>query len=151
MWKCANEILLISVLGDFEIECFRMSKVQSQNPAISNLKIILGMQQKEAKKDWKRLLNYQWIVRNIPYFLFLSVLAVVYIYNGHYSDNTVKDINRTSRELKELQYEYKSLKSEVLFRSKQSELAKMVAALGLKELAVPPMVLIDSTGTAGSH
>jgi len=100
--------------------------------------------QKEAKKDWKRLLRYQWIVKNIPYFLFLSVLAVVYIYNGHYSDNTVKDINRTSKELKELQYEYKSLKSEVMFRSKQSELAKAVAPLDLKELVQPPMVLIDS-------
>jgi Bacteriodetes cell division protein (FtsL-like) len=103
-------------------------------------------QQKEAKKDWKRLLNYQWIVKNIPYFLFLSVLAVIYIYNGHYSDNTVKDINRTSRELKELQYEYKSLKSEVMFRSKQSELAKAVEPLGLKELVQPPLVLKDSTG-----
>ncbi|MEO5684999.1 MAG: FtsL-like putative cell division protein [Chitinophagaceae bacterium] len=103
-------------------------------------------QQKEAKRDWKRLLNYQWIVKNIPYFLFLSVLAVLYIYNGHYSDNTVKDINRTSKELKELQYEYKSLKSEVMFRSKQSELAKAVAPLGLKELQQPPMILRDSAG-----
>ncbi len=103
-------------------------------------------QQKEAKRDWKRLLNYQWIVRNIPYFLFLSVLAVIYIYNGHYSDNTIKDINKTSKELKELQYEYKSMKSEVMFRSKQSELAKAVAPLGLKELVLPPMILKDSTG-----
>lgn len=100
--------------------------------------------QKEAKKEWKRLFNYQWIVKNIPYFLFLSVLAVVYIYNGHYSDNTVKDINKTSRELKELQYEYKSMKSEVMFRSKQSELAKAVAPLGLKELVQPPVILKDS-------
>lgn len=107
---------------------------------------MVGTQQKEAKKDWKRLLNYQWIVKNIPYFLFLSALAVVYIYNGHYSDNTVKDINRTSKELKELQYEYKSLKSEVMFRSKQSELAKAVEPLGLKELVQPPLVLKDSTG-----
>jgi Bacteriodetes cell division protein (FtsL-like) len=104
------------------------------------------MQQKEAKRDWKRLLNYQWIVKNIPYFLFLSVLAVLYIYNGHYSDNTVKDINKTSKELKELQYEYKSLKSEVMFRSKQSELVKAVAPLNLKELVQPPMVLRDSVG-----
>ena len=65
---------------------------------------------KEAKPEWKRFLNYQWIVRNIPYFLFLSSLAVLYIYNGHYSDNTVKNINKTSKELKELQYEYKSMK-----------------------------------------
>jgi hypothetical protein len=102
--------------------------------------------QKEAKRDWKRLLNYQWIVKNIPYFLFLSVLAVLYIYNGHYSDNTIKDINKTSKELKELQYEYKSLKSEVMFRSKQSELAHAVEPLGLKELVQPPMMLKDSAG-----
>ena len=87
-------------------------------------------QSKETKPEWKRLLNYQWIVRNIPYFLFLSALAVLYIYNGHYSDNTVKNINKTSKELKELQYEYKSMKSEVMFRSKQSELAKAVEPLG---------------------
>ena len=103
-------------------------------------------QQKEAKRDWKRFLNYQWIVKTIPYFLFLSVLAVLYIYNGHYSDNTVKDINKTSKELKELQYEYKSMKSEVMFRSKQSELAKAVAPLGLKELVQPPVILKDSVG-----
>jgi hypothetical protein len=99
---------------------------------------------KESKREWKRLFNYDWVVRNIPYFLFLSVLAILYIYNGHYSDNTIKDINKTSKELKEAQYEYKSMKSEVMFRSKQSELAKAVEPLGLKELMQPPLVLKDS-------
>ena len=101
-------------------------------------------QPKEKKLAWKRLLNYQWIIRNIPYFLFLSALAVLYIFNGHYSDNTIKDINKTSKELKELQYEYKSMKSEVMFRSKQSELAKAVEPLGLKELVASPVVLRDT-------
>lgn len=99
---------------------------------------------KEIKRDWRRLLNYQWIVKNIPFFLFLAVLAVIYIYNGHYADKTVRYINKVSRELKELQYEYKTLKSEVMFRSKQSELAKAVEPLGLKELTSPPVVLRDS-------
>lgn len=94
--------------------------------------------------NWKRWLNYQWIVKNIPYFLFLAVLAILYIYNGHYSDNTIKNINKTSFELKELQFEYKTVKSEVMLRSKQSELAKAVAPLGLKELTEPPFVLKDS-------
>ena len=49
-----------------------------------------------------------------------------------------------SKEVKELQYEYKTLKSEVMFRSKQSELANAVAPLGLKELVTPPAVLRDS-------
>ena len=98
----------------------------------------------EVKKDWKKIFSYRWIVKNVPFFLFLSVLAVIYIYNGHYADKTVRNINKVSNELKELQYEYKTLKSEVMFRSKQSELAKAVAPLGLKELVVPPVVLKDS-------
>ena len=100
---------------------------------------------RDIKRDWRRLLNYQWIVKNIPFFLFLAVLAVIYIYNGHYADKTVRNINKVSRELKELQYEYKTLKSEVMFRSKQSELAKAVEPLGLKELTSPPIVLLDSS------
>lgn len=100
---------------------------------------------RENKIDWKRLLNYQWIVRNISFFLFLAVLAVIYIYNGHYADKTARNINRVSKELKELQYEYKTLKSEVMFRSKQSELAKAVEPFGLKELLVPPMQLKQIT------
>jgi predicted membrane protein len=96
------------------------------------------------RRDRKRLFGYRWIVKNIPFFLFLSVLAVVYIYNGHYADKTVRNINKVNKELKELQYEYKTLKSEVMYRSKQSELAKEVQPLGLKELVVPPVVLADT-------
>lgn len=98
------------------------------------------------KYNWRRWYKHQWLVKNIPFFLFLAALAILYIYNGHYSDNTIKNINKTGKELKELQYEYKSLKSEVMLRSKQSELAKAVEPLGLKELSAPPFVLKDSVG-----
>ena len=98
-----------------------------------------------ASKGWKRWLNYQSIVKQVPFFLFLAMLAVVYIYNGHYADKTIREITRTAKELNELQYEYKSVKGDVLFRSKQSELIEAVKPLGLKELMAEPMVLIDST------
>ena len=101
--------------------------------------------EKELRFHWKRLLNYQSIVKQIPFFLFLALLAVVYIYNGHYADKTIRAISRTERELKELQYEYKTVKGDVLFRSKQSELVKAVEPLGLKELMAAPAVLIDSS------
>src|SRR5215203_6837174 len=101
--------------------------------------------EKELRFHWKRLLNYQSIVKQIPFFLFMALLAVVYIYNGHYADKTIRDINKTSNELKELQYEYKSVKGDVLFRSKQSEFIEAVKPLGLKELTAEPIVLIDSS------
>jgi len=76
---------------------------------------------KDSKPEWKRLLNYLCIVKNFPFFLFLSFLAVIYIYNGHYADKTIRNINTVSKEIDELNYEFKTLKSEVMFRSKESE------------------------------
>ena len=106
---------------------------------------MLEQKKDRSKMRWKKWLNYQSIVKQLPFFLFLAALAVVYIYNGHYADKTIREINRTSKQLKELQYEYKSVKGDVLFRSKQSELVEAVKPLGLKELTVEPIVLIDSS------
>ena len=80
----------------------------------------------------KVVFNYQWIVKNIPFFLFLSVLAVLYIANGHRSDKTIRLINSTTAELKELQYEYKTIKSEVMFRSQEAQIVKAAEPLRLK-------------------
>jgi hypothetical protein len=100
--------------------------------------------EKSINLRWKRLLNYKAIVRQIPFFLFLAVMAVIYIYNGHMADKTIREISKTSNELKELQYEFKSVRGDVLHRSKQSELIEAVQPLGLKELVTSPVVLIDS-------
>src|SRR3954469_21873625 len=75
--------------------------------------------------------NYSWILKNISFFLFLAVLAVVYIANGHMSDNRIRKINETGRILKDLQYEYKTLKGEMMFKSRESEMVKAAAPLGL--------------------
>lgn len=101
----------------------------------------------EKKRDWKRWLHYQSLVQQVPFFLFLALLAVLYIYNGHYANKTIRTINQTEKEVKELKYEYKTIKGELMSRSKQSELIKAVEPLGLAELTVSPVVLIDSLPT----
>ncbi len=96
------------------------------------------------KLNWKKWLNYQSLVGQVPFLFFLAFLAVVYIYNGHTADKTVRKINVLAKEVKELQWEYKILKSEVMFRSKPSELSKALRPLGLGELNETPYVLKDS-------
>lgn len=100
--------------------------------------------QPSGKKGWKRWLNYQSVVKQVPFFLFLALLAVIYIYNGHYADKTIRAINQRTKEVKELQYEYVDVKSKVMGQSKQSELVKAVEPMGLKELTGAPYVLQDS-------
>lgn len=94
--------------------------------------------------DWKKIFNYKFIVQNIPFFLFLSLLAVLYIFNGHYADKLVRKISASEKNIKELQYEYKTVQSDVIFRSKASELVKAVEPLGLRELKSPAIQLSDS-------
>lgn len=89
----------------------------------------------------KVLFNYQSIVNNIPFILFLSLLAIAYIFNGHYSDKLVMKTTAVEKNVKELEFEYKTIKSEVIFRSKPSEIVRAVEPLGLKELKEPAMVI----------
>ncbi|MEI9945903.1 MAG: FtsL-like putative cell division protein [Chitinophagaceae bacterium] len=96
-------------------------------------------------KGWKKWLNYQSVVKQIPFFLFLTLLAVIYIYNGHYADKLTRNINKTSQEVEELQHEYKTVKSEVMFRGKQSEIINQVKSSGLKVMTEAPPVLTPAT------
>jgi len=87
---------------------------------------------KSNKNPLKGLFNYQWIVKNIPFFLFLSMLTVLYIANGHKADKTIRLINSTTNDLKDLQFEYKTLKSEVMYKSEEVQIVKATEPLGLK-------------------
>jgi hypothetical protein len=90
---------------------------------------------------FKGLFSYKWVLNNLMFFLFLALLAVLYIANGHMADKIVRDINTTAHDVKELQYEYKTLKSEEMFKSRESEVVQAAGALGLKLNTMPPMSL----------
>lgn len=96
------------------------------------------------KKKRLKLRYNRWLVKNIPFYFFAAALAVFYIANGHYADKMIRKTAATEKKLKELEYEYKIVKRDVIFRSKPSELAKAVAPLGLQELTVPPVVIKDT-------
>ena len=92
-----------------------------------------------TKTTLKSMLNYQWIVMNISFFLFLALIAILYIANGHLTDKSIRKINTTKNELKELQFEYKTLKSDLMRRSRAVEIQDKVAPYGLmvaKEMPV---------------
>ena len=102
------------------------------------------MSQNEKKMDWKKWLNYPSLVQQLPFILYLTALGVVYIYNGHWANKTIRRSQEAEKAIRELQYEYITAKGELLARSKPSEVSKAVAAIGLKELKTSPWVLSDS-------
>ncbi len=72
------------------------------------------------------------ILKNLPFVLFLGFLAMVYIANAHYAEKKVRQIQKAQTELKELRWHYMSLKSELMYNSKRSEMIPKVAPIDLK-------------------
>lgn len=81
----------------------------------------------------------------LPYLIFLSVLSMLYIANSHMAIKNIRKIDQLNKEVKELSWEYKSLKADLMFKSKLTEVAKKVDTLGIKELTEPPKkILVNS-------
>ncbi len=86
------------------------------------------------------------VLKHIPFILFLSVIAILYIANGYWADDKVRQVNKLNAQIKDFRSEYISTKSDLMFVSKQSEVAKSVEKMGLKEPIVPPMkIVVDTT------
>ncbi len=84
-------------------------------------------------------------LKTVPFIMFLAGIAILYIAYGYYADDTIRETNKIANQLKELRSDYISTKSELMFASKQSEVANAVDTLGLKEPVVPPMKIeVDS-------
>lgn len=77
-------------------------------------------------------------VKHLPFVAFLALLAIVYIANRHYAESNARQIDRLSREVKELSWDYKSLSAELMKQTTQTEIARKAEVLGLKERTEPP-------------
>ncbi|MFD2720126.1 FtsL-like putative cell division protein [Hymenobacter monticola] len=77
-------------------------------------------------------------VRYLPKLLFVMLLVLVYIGNTHYGNRMNRNILRLKQETEDLRADYTTLKSDYMEASKQSEVARRVAAFGLVESSSPP-------------
>lgn len=71
------------------------------------------------------------IFTNFRYILFLGFLMLIYIANAHLAEKAVRDIQRTETEIKQLKWEYITIKSETMYKSMQSQLDNSLDKTGL--------------------
>lgn len=116
---------------------------QSEDPVKPVKKVRKG---RKAVKEFLGgdYLTREWVIDNLPYLLYVAVLAIIYIGNTYYTEKKFKDIERTKNELKELRYQYITTKSVLMFRSRQSEISRQAMVYGLKETMLPPYKILYS-------
>lgn len=85
----------------------------------------------------------EWVFVNLPFVVFLTFLAVVYIYNAHTSERSLREIDVLRKEVKDYRWQYMDLKQELMYGSTQSQLAKNLEETGVKPISKVPLRLID--------
>jgi preprotein translocase subunit SecG len=83
-------------------------------------------------------LSREKTISALPFIFFITFIVLCYIANGFYAEEQIRKLNKITNELKELHSEYIISKSDLSDISKQSEVAKKVLPIGLKESVEPP-------------
>ncbi|HEY4787105.1 MAG TPA: FtsL-like putative cell division protein [Bacteroidales bacterium] len=86
------------------------------------------------------ILTRQAMVKQLPFIIFLSFLAGIYIGNRYHAEKVIRDLTKFQAEVKDYRAQAITSASELMFISKQSEVVKMVKEnqLGLEEAVEPP-------------
>lgn len=71
------------------------------------------------------------VLQNLPFVLFLGFLAIIYIANAHYAEKRVREVFELQKEVKDLRREYHSLRADIAFNSRRTELARQLKGKGL--------------------
>ena len=82
----------------------------------------------------------------LPFIIFIAFLGMIYIGNRHFAENNIRDIDKLSKEVKELSWDFKTLKADLMLKSTQTEVAKEVDTLGLIEPNEPPKKIMIAEG-----
>ncbi|MFM9056099.1 MAG: FtsL-like putative cell division protein, partial [Bacteroidota bacterium] len=79
------------------------------------------------------LFDRRRVIAFMPFAFFLFLLALIYIGNSYYAEKSVREIDRVGREIKELHSEFITTKSELMSRSKLTEVARSIQIKGIRE------------------
>ncbi|OOQ58038.1 FtsL-like putative cell division protein [Mucilaginibacter pedocola] len=88
------------------------------------------------------------VTRALPFVFYIAFLCMVYIGLRHVSDNTIRDIDKVGKQVKELSWEYKSSKAELAYKSTLTEVAKRAEAdsIGIHQSEQPPQKIVVKEG-----
>ena len=98
--------------------------------------------QKKRTTTTIRLKWAEWIYVNLPFVCFLALLGVIYIFNAHASERSLRKMDALKNEVKDYRWQYMNLKQEIMYGSTQSQLSDHLKDTGLKPMERVPKKII---------
>ena len=90
----------------------------------------------------KGFITTESATKALPFILYLAFLCMLYIGNMHLAEKNIRLIDKLNKEVKELNWDYKTTKAELAFKSTLSEVQKRTDTLGVKVSLQPPQKLV---------
>lgn len=89
------------------------------------------------------LLVKEMVIKQLPFILFLTFLAILYIGNRYHAEKVARETSAIKEDVKSWRAKAITISSDLMFISKQSEVQKMVKQkdLGLVEPEEPPQII----------
>ena len=79
---------------------------------------------------------------SLPFFFYVAFLCMLYIANGYYAHNRLKDLDSLDNNITELRTQYIIAKDKLMYLSKESEVNKATGDIGPKESVIPPSKIV---------
>ncbi|GAB3917245.1 FtsL-like putative cell division protein [Mucilaginibacter boryungensis] len=114
----------------------------------ANEAVVEESPKQEIPENWfttflsKGVISTETATSALPFVLFLAFLGMIYIGNMHMAEKNIRDIDKLSKEVKELSWDYKTTKADLAFKSTLTEVIKRADTLGLKEPIAPPQKIV---------
>jgi hypothetical protein len=87
------------------------------------------------------------MLSSLPFLFYVAFLGMLYIANGYYAHNRLRDLDSLDNSITELRTQYIIAEDKLMYLSKESELNKATDNMGLKESVIPPdKIIVYNTG-----
>lgn len=87
------------------------------------------------------ILTREFVIKNLPFLVFLSVVLVVYTGYGYHTQKVAQDIRKLEKEILELNAEEVTLRSDLNKLSRQETIAKKLKGRNIKESKDPLKII----------
>ncbi len=91
----------------------------------------------EAFKERFDSISYKGVVLNVPFMIFLALLALAYISNSNNGVALSREIEKKNKELEEVRWKFKDAEANLIFNLSEKQISERALKMGINPLDKP--------------
>lgn len=81
--------------------------------------------------------SYKGVVLNVPFMIFIAILALAYISNNNNGVAIAREIEKKTKILEEVRWKYKDAQANLIYNTTEKQINDKASAIGISPLTKP--------------